>query len=208
MKRIIAVLLAGCLTFGVAACGQQTNTNEDEAIKQEEVQENTNKEEQQNDEATKTDETEELAEFDITGDEFIDIMNKLIEGSTHSDLVLTDFKTTEVAKGNRTMYYATNNDIFVSCTINNDTNNVYLFDVTIKTDALNEDTYANVLFYFMAAMSTLHLEEEPNDLLENLNMADYTSKNNEFYPTDEANYAKIFSNDDFTFTIQATNNNE
>lgn len=197
MKKMIALMLACCVAFGASAC---SNTNELEPIKQEETQDKTDSKEIQNSDIT--DEAIELTEFDMTGDEFIDIMNKLLEG-THPDLVLANFKTTEVAEGSRTMYYAEKNNIFVSYTINKDTNNVYLFDVTIKNNILNEDTYANVLFYFMAAMSTLHLKEETNDLLENLNLADYISKNNEFYPTDEANYAKIFTDDDFILTIQA-----
>lgn len=198
MKRFIAVTLACCVVFGATACSN-TNTNEIEQTKQEETQDNSNIEDIQDDNTTG--ETTELAEFDMTGDEFIDIMNKLLEG-THPDLVLSDFKTKESEDGKRTVSYTYKNNILISYTVNKDTNNVYLFDTTVKSDVLNKDIYADVLFYFMAAMSTLHLEEENDVLLENLNLADYTSKTDEFYATDEANYAK-FIDDYFALAIQA-----
>ena len=65
--------------------------------------------------------------------------------------------------------------------------------------------FIDILFYFMTAMSTLHLEEENDDLVENLNLADYTSRTDEFYATDEANYAK-FIDDYFSLGIQAPDN--
>ncbi len=204
MKKMIAFMLACCLAFGATACSN-TNTNEPEPTKQEETQDNTDSTEIQDSDIT--DETTQLAEFDTTGDEFINIMNKLLEG-TRPNLVLSDFKTKESEDGKRTIYYTHKNDIWVSYTINKDTNNVYLFDATIKSDVLNKDkdTYADILFYFMTAMTTLHLKEETDNLVENLNLEDYISKTDKFYPTDEANYAKIFIDDDFTLIIQAPDN--
>ena len=185
MKKMIAFMLACCLAFGATACSN-TNTNEPEPTKQEETQDNTDSTEIQDSDIT--DETTQLAEFDTTGDEFINIMNKLLEG-TRPNLVLSDFKTKESEDGKRTIYYTHKNDIWVSYTINKD-----------------KDTYADILFYFMTAMTTLHLKEETDNLVENLNLEDYISKTDKFYPTDEANYAKIFIDDDFTLIIQAPDN--
>ncbi len=199
MKKMIALMLACCVAFGASAC---SNTNELEPIKQEETQDKTDNKEIQDSDIT--DKTTELAEFDMTGDEFIDIMNKLLE-LTRSDLVLSDFKTKESEDRKRTVYYTYKNNILISYTVNKDTNNVYLFDTTVKSDVLNKDIYADILFYFMTAMSTLHLEEENDDLVENLNLADYTSRTDEFYATDEANYAK-FIDDYFSLGIQAPDN--
>lgn len=202
MKKGIAFVLAASMAFGVVACGNTNNENTPN--QQEQTQEDTDNKETQ--EGNTTDETKELAEFDITGDGFINIMNKLLE-STHPDLVLSDFKTEESKDGKHTIYYIYKNNILISYTINKDTNNVCFFDTTVKNDVLNEDTYANILYYFMTAMTALQLKEDTDTLLENLNLADYTSKTDEFYPTDEANYVKLFSDDAFTLGIQAPNTN-
>ena len=53
----------------------------------------------------------------------------------------------------------------------------------------------------MTAISALHLNAELDDLIENLNMADYTSKTDKFYETDEATYIKSFVDDSFSFAI-------
>lgn len=205
MKKYIAILLSVFVLFGVSACNS-TTPNEPEPTKQEETQDNTDsKDILDNDIAA---ETTELAEFDITGDEFIDAMNNVLE-ITHPDLVLTDLKIEESEKDGvkQIIYYTMKNDVFVSYTVNKDSNNIYLFDTIIENDSLNENTHFNASIYFATAVSILDSETEINDLIENLNMTDYTSTNGTFYKSNKAEYAKVTADNKFSFIIRATNNN-
>ncbi len=205
MKKYIAMLLTISMLFGVSACNS-TTPNEPEPPKQEESQEDTDIKDIQNDDTIS--ETTELTEFNITSDEFIDTMNKVLE-ITHPDLVLSDLKTEESEKDGvkQIIYYTMKNDVFVSYTVNKDSNNIYLFDTIIESDSLNENTHFNASIYFATAVSILDSETEINDLIENLNMTDYTSKNGTFYNSDKAEYAKVTADNKLSFIIRATNNN-
>ncbi len=158
------------------------------------------KEAQDNDISSKTE--RKISEFDVTGDEFIKVMNAVLE-ATYPDLVLTNFKPAESEdSGEKQLtYYTIKNNVFVGYRINKDSNNVCHLYIIIKDDDLNEDTHFNASIYFMTAISALHLNAELDDLIENLNMADYTSKTDKFYETDEATYIKSFVDDSFSFAI-------
>ena len=129
-------------------------------------------------------------------------MNAVLE-ATYPDLVLTNFKPAESEdSGEKQLtYYTIKNNVFVGYRINKDSNNVCHLYIIIKDDDLNEDTHFNASIYFMTAISALHLNAELDDLIENLNMADYTSKTDKFYETDEATYIKSFVDDSFSFAI-------
>jgi len=160
------------------------------------------KEAQDNDVSSKTE--RKIAGFNVTGDDFIKVMNTVLE-ATYPDLVLTDLKTDEKEKDGtkQITYYSIKNNIFVGYRINKDSNNVCHLYIIIKDDDLNEDTHFNASIYFITAISALHLNAEVDDLIENLNMKDYISKTDKFYDTDEATYVKSFVDDSFSFAIEA-----
>lgn len=205
MKKYIAIILTAIMIFGVSACSN-TNTNETEPIKQEETQNNTDIEDIQDDNTTN--ETTELAEFDITGDEFISRINELAEG-LNQPFVLENFQVLEGEKEtddiNQITYFTiAENDVWIYYIINKNSNKLHSVLFMINNDKLNEINYLNACTYFLIASAALDPEPKSDDFEKNLNLSDYSQiKENGLYDTQKARYVKMLTEDNYLLSIEA-----
>lgn len=205
MKKYIAILLAVSMLFSVSACNN-TTPNEPEPPKQEETQEDIDIKDIQNDDTIS--ETTELAEFDITGDEFISRMNELSQGLNES-FDLKNFhaleEKTEMNGMKQTTYFMiAENDIWIYYIINENSNKLQSVLFMINNDKLNEINHLNACTYFLIASTVLDPEIKSDDFEKNLNLSDYNKiKDNGLYNTEKAEYVKMLTENNYILSIEA-----
>ncbi len=205
MKKYIAIILTVIMIFGISACSN-TNTNEPEPTKQEETQDNTDSNDIKDDNTTN--ETTEVAEFDMTGDEFISRINELAEG-LNQPFVLENFQALEGKKEiddiNQITYFTiAENDVWIYYIINENSNKLHSVLFMINNDKLNEINYLNAYTYFLIASVALDPEPKSDDFEKNLNLSDYSKiKENGLYDTQKARYVKMLTEDNYLLSIEA-----
>ena len=142
MKRMIAVMLSVFMLFGVGGCSN-TNINEDEPIKQEETQNNTDSNDIKDDDTTN--ETIEVDKFDITGDTFITLLNTQLKDTP---LKLENIEESETEDDNSIRYTANNNDISIQYEVDKKTNDLLMVDLSIN-DITNKNKISDFKEYFI-----------------------------------------------------------
>ena len=205
MKKYIVILLTVSMLFGVSACNS-TTPNEPEPTKQEETQNNTDSNDIKDDDTIN--ETTEVAEFDMTGDEFISRINELAEG-LNQPFVLENFQALEGKKEiddiNQITYFTiAENDVWIYYIINENSNKLHSVLFMINNDKLNEINYLNAYTYFLIASVALDPEPKSDDFEKNLNLSDYSQiKENGLYDTQKARYVKMLTEDNYLLSIEA-----
>ncbi len=164
------------------------------------------KEAQDNDISNKLE--EKVAEFDMTGDEFISRINELAEG-LNQPFVLENFQALEGKKEiddiNQITYFTiAENDVWIYYIINENSNKLHSVLFMINNDKLNEINYLNAYTYFLIASAALDPEPKSDDFEKNLNLSDYSKiKENGLYDTQKARYVKMLTEDNYLLSIEA-----
>lgn len=202
MKKYIAIFLSVFMIFGVSACNQQTNADKTELMEQEQIQDN-NIEDETETQSDNTSDTEELAEFNITGDEFIQKMNMLLaEVNSEYKLELENFQisaNTEKA----TTYSTQHGNIGIEYSINNNTENVALFGLMVSTKDINQEEIIKMFSYYLAAATILDSSVDFATLDEKLSLTYYSEPHMLDYESEKTYFSKMVSDENIVMLLVA-----
>lgn len=166
MKRMIAVMLSVFMLFGVGGCSN-TNINEDEPIKQEETQNNTDSNDIKDDDTTN--ETIEVDKFDITGDTFITLLNTQLKDTP---LKLENIEESETEDDNSIRYTANNNDISIQYEVDKKTNDLLMVDLSIN-DITDKNKISDFKEYFIRIRLIIDINANAETLFSELHINNF-----------------------------------
>ncbi|NDO47624.1 hypothetical protein [Clostridium sp. MD294] len=198
MKKYITMILAASMLLGTAGCG----STPEETTPQQSQQHSDDSEKEQSDDTTDNKQSE-IAEFNVSNDDFTTLYHNSLSDGGFDDLNSFDFEMQQNENGIITYTATTEHNIVLSYTVNENTNNITSF--TSKIDVANQNK-TNSLYntiYYTTATTVFLLRTSMSDFEQNLNMSDYTTPCDLSFENDGAKYTKQITSESYTLCVEA-----